>query len=268
MVRRVCGLVAVSFVALACHRAQDATPQPDPPSTATPPDTSLVGATAPAASTAAATSASASATAAPSASVESMGMIGLLNSGGGGDPNAPTAPWGRDDSLGDGGARGNMWGEAIGDSFGYGGLGLAGSGSDGGARGEGIGLGNVGTIGHGSGTGHNRTNPPHIRQGTTTVNGRLPPEVIQRIVRQNYGRFRLCYEEGLRRKPSMQGRVVVKLVISANGNVTSTKADSSTLGDAPTDACITRAFANLSFPQPESGIVTVLYGLILSPPDP
>src|SRR5207247_4442159 len=28
-----------------------------------------------------------------------FGMIGLLNSGAGGDPNAPTAPWGRDDSL-------------------------------------------------------------------------------------------------------------------------------------------------------------------------
>ena len=27
-------------------------------------------------------------------------MIGLLNAGAGGDPNAPTAPWGRDDSLG------------------------------------------------------------------------------------------------------------------------------------------------------------------------
>jgi Mg-chelatase subunit ChlD len=45
-----------------------------------------------------------------------FGMIGLLNSGSGGDPNAPTAPWGRDDSLG-------------------------------------TGLGSIGTIGHGTGVG-------------------------------------------------------------------------------------------------------------------
>jgi tetratricopeptide (TPR) repeat protein len=32
--------------------------------------------------------------------VAETGMIGLLDSGAGGDPNAPTAPWGRDDSLG------------------------------------------------------------------------------------------------------------------------------------------------------------------------
>jgi len=84
-----------------------------------------------------------------------FGMIGLLNSGAGGDPNAPTAPWGRDDSLGNDpmSARGNMWGDSIGDSFGAGGLGLSGIGEGGGGRGEGIGLGSIGTIGHGAGTG-------------------------------------------------------------------------------------------------------------------
>src|SRR5262249_15120501 len=62
-----------------------------------------------------------------------FGMIGLLNSGAGGDPNAPTAPWGRDDSLGNDplSARGNMWGDQIGDSFGAGGLGLSGIGEGG-----------------------------------------------------------------------------------------------------------------------------------------
>ena len=51
------------------------------------------------------------------------------------------------------GERGNMWGDAIADSFGAGGLGLTGTGQGGGGRGEGIGLGNIGTIGHGAGTG-------------------------------------------------------------------------------------------------------------------
>jgi hypothetical protein len=50
-------------------------------------------------------------------------------------------------------AFGNMWGDAIGDSFGAGGLGLTGVGEGGGGRGEGIGLGSIGTIGHGAGTG-------------------------------------------------------------------------------------------------------------------
>jgi hypothetical protein len=63
-----------------------------------------------------------------------FGMIGLLNTGAAGDPNAPTAPWGRDTSLGtdDVSARGNMWGDEIGDAFGAGGLGLSGIGEGGG----------------------------------------------------------------------------------------------------------------------------------------
>src|SRR5664279_3092406 len=85
---------------------------------------------------------------------QEFGMIGLLNTGAAGDPNAPTAPWGRDTSLGtdDVSARGNMWGDEIGDAFGAGGLGLSGIGEGGGGRGEGIGLGNIGTLGHGAGT--------------------------------------------------------------------------------------------------------------------
>jgi pSer/pThr/pTyr-binding forkhead associated (FHA) protein len=210
-----------------------------------------------------------------------FGMIGLLNVGAGADPNAPTAPWGREDSLGNDpmSARGNMWGDAIGDSFGAGGLGLSGVGEGGGGRGEGIGLGNIGTIGHGAGTGNgqgfgnghgrlggaHQTKAPSIRQGATQVNGRLPPEVIQRIVRQNFGRFRLCYENGMRTNPNLQGRVAVKFVIDRAGSVTTSADGGSDLPDQGVVSCVVRGFQNLSFPQPEGGIVTVVYPIIFAP---
>jgi hypothetical protein len=210
-----------------------------------------------------------------------FGMIGLLNSGAGGDPNAPTAPWGRDDSLGNDplSARGNMWGDQIGDSFGAGGLGLSGIGEGGGGRGEGIGLGNIGTIGHGAGTGtgqgfgsghgrlggSHRTKPPQVRMGATSVSGRLPPEVIQRIVRQNFGRFRLCYENGLRNNPNLQGRVAVRFVIGRDGAVSNVGNGGSDMPDSGVVSCVVRAFYGLSFPQPEGGIVTVVYPIMFSP---
>jgi hypothetical protein len=210
-----------------------------------------------------------------------FGMIGLLNTGAGGDPNSPTAPWGRDDSLGTDpiSARGNMWGDSIGDAFGAGGLGLSGIGEGGGGRGEGIGLGSIGTIGHGAGTGtgqgfgsghgrlggSHRTRPPQVRMGATTVNGRLPPEVIQRIVRQNYGRFRLCYENGLRNNPNLQGRVSVRFVIGRDGSVSNVGNAGSDLPDPAVISCVTRAYYGLSFPQPEGGIVTVVYPIMFSP---
>ncbi len=53
-----------------------------------------------------------------------FGMIGLIATLGGGDPNAPTAPWGREESSGvdEKSARGNMFGDTIGEAFGAGGM--------------------------------------------------------------------------------------------------------------------------------------------------
>ena len=212
---------------------------------------------------------------------QEFGMIGLLNTGAAGDPNAPTAPWGRDTSLGmdEMSARGNMWGDEIGDAFGAGGLGLSGIGEGGGGRGEGIGLGSIGTLGHGAGTGtgqgfgsgHGRlggshkTRAPKVRMGATQVSGRLPPEVIQRIVRQNYGRFRMCYEQGLAKNPNLEGRVAVRFVIGRDGSVSNVSNGGSDIPDSGVVQCVIRAYYGLSFPQPEGGIVTVVYPIMFSP---
>ena len=124
---------------------------------------------------------------------------------------------------------------------------------------EGIGLGGFGEPLGGS------KSAATVRAGTSSVSGRLPPEVIQRIVRQNFGRFRLCYENGLRTDPKLAGRVTVKFVIDRSGAVEKVSDGGSTLSDQAVISCIVRAFGNLSFPQPEGGIVTVVYPIELAP---
>ncbi len=106
---------------------------------------------------------------------------------------------------------------------------------------------------------------PTLREGATRVNGRLPPEVITRIVRQNFGRFRLCYEGGLRNDPNLQGRVAVKFVIDRGGAVAMTNDGGSDLPDQSVVQCVVRSFGNLSFPAPEGGMVTVVYPISFSP---
>ena len=197
-------------------------------------------------------------------------------------PAPPSGPAAAPDTLpADPAARGNMWGADIGDAFGAGGLGLSGIGEGGGGTGEGIGLGSIGTLGHGSGTGSgqgfgsghgrlsgsHRTSPPSVRMGAVRVTGpgTLPPEVIQRIVRQNFGRFRLCYENGLRQNPNLQGRVVTRFVIDRTGGIASVRNDGSDLPDAGVVNCIVRSFQGFSFPEPERGNVTVVFPIMLSP---
>ncbi|MBM4376598.1 MAG: AgmX/PglI C-terminal domain-containing protein, partial [Deltaproteobacteria bacterium] len=210
-----------------------------------------------------------------------FGMIGLLQNGTGGDPDAPTAPWGRDDSLGNDpmSARGGMWGDAVGESSGLGGLGLMGIGEGGGGRGEGLGLGGIGTIGHGAGLGKgdgigfaggfgvgraHRAKAPQVHMGATAFHGgRLPPETIQAIVRQNFGRFRACYESGLRTNPALQGTVAVQFVIGRDGAVV-TASGGGTLPDSGVTGCVASAFRGLQFPAPDGGVVRVTYPIAFS----
>ncbi len=208
---------------------------------------------------------------------QTFGMIGLVSSLSGGDPNAVTAPWGGDISVGSDSrsALGNMWGNSLDDAAGAGGLGLSGLEQGGGGKGEGIGIGRVGTIGSDLGNrgGFSRgltqknheTKPPRIRPEGITTSGRLPGEVIQRIVRQNFGRYRFCYEQGLRQNPNLQGRVAVRFVIGRDGSVSQVQNGGSDLPDANVVSCVVRSFYGLSFPAPENGIVTVNYPLMFTP---
>ena len=98
-----------------------------------------------------------------------------------------------------------------------------------------------------------------------TSRQRLPPEVIQRIVRQNFGRFRLCYENGLKNNPSLTGRVSVRFVIGRDGAVSNVGNGGSDMPDSGVVSCVVRSFYGLSFPQPEGGIVTVVYPISFSP---
>ncbi|HEY8076155.1 MAG TPA: DUF2330 domain-containing protein, partial [Labilithrix sp.] len=113
-----------------------------------------------------------------------------------------------------------------------------------------------------------------VRQGKTTVSGGLPDTVVQRIVRQNFGRFRLCYENGLRSNPELKGRVSVKFGIDAKGSVVDAADAGSEMKDPSVIACIVRGFGNLGFPEPvEKKATRVTYeidfaGGATAPPQP
>jgi hypothetical protein len=179
---------------------------------------------------------------------------------------------------------GQMYGATLDDAMGAGGLGLSGVGLGGGGRAQSIGLGDrigllggMGTCGGGGpcdgvGTSRRHLVGGHVSMvhmpreaGPISTNGHLPAEVIQRIVRQNAGRSRFCYEQGLRGNPTLTGRVTVKFLIARDGSVGFASDGGSDLPDASVTSCVVRSFSNLSFPAPDNGVVTVVYPLTFSP---
>jgi len=168
---------------------------------------------------------------------------------------------------------------AVGDSFGYGGLGLSGAGKGGGGTGMGtIGLGSMGTIGHGAGGGTGsgygrgggglggRSAAPQIRAGRAIVRGALSKEVIRRVIKRHLNEVRFCYEQQLQSDPSLKGRVVIRFVIDSKGNVTAAVVAESSFNDTIVETCILQAVRRWKFPAPEGGgVVVVNYPFELMP---
>ena len=95
--------------------------------------------------------------------------------------------------------------------------------------------------------------------------GRLPPEVIQRVMRESFGKFRGCYEDALRNCPNLQGRVTLRFTIAPDGSVREARALDSDVPDAMLAACVVRQVRTVQFPAPEGGAVTVVYPILFSP---
>jgi hypothetical protein len=85
-------------------------------------------------------------------------------------------------------------------------------------------------------------------------------------LRLNAGRFRDCYGDALRLRPRLNGRVELRFVIGRDGSVSSSTVKKLERAPALAD-CLAGAMYAIGFPEPTDGIVTVLYPIVLEPPD-
>lgn len=188
-----------------------------------------------------------------------FGMISLVK-----EMGSATLDWGKEPS----GNGSGMWGQG---DFSSNGINLSGIGEGSGN----ISGGFIGTGGINTGISgfkgreprllkQHQSQGPSLRVGQTVVsNGGVAPELVQRIVRQNFGRFRSCYENGLRTNPSLTGRVSVRFIISREGSVSTTQNGGSDIASSEVISCVVRAFYGLSFPSGENQ-VTVTYPILFS----
>jgi hypothetical protein len=190
------------------------------------------------------------------AGARSAGILGVLGGTSSGVFGSP---------FGDEGAAASL--EAEGDrhagAYGAGGLGIGDGGLPPGfGSGGGLGGSSFGRLG-----GARPARPPRVTSGKDQVQGALPKEVIQRIVRQHMGRIRGCYESALVRLPALAGTLAVHFTIERTGKVAGARTEGGELSDAEMVACVQRTFASMVFPAPEGSVVSVRYPLIFQPGD-
>ena len=91
------------------------------------------------------------------------------------------------------------------------------------------------------------------------------PEDVKRVLRENIVRLRGCYNDGLRRRPNLAGRVVVKFIIGESGSTLLAAADaSSDLDDTEVVSCIVHTFESFSFPR-RARAVKIIFPLKFQP---
>ncbi len=147
------------------------------------------------------------------------------------------------------------------------------------AGGGGIGLGSgtgAGGIGLGSGTGtstnpqgkiglgttrsFNRTRPhnPTMRVKKLTAEGRLPTDIIRRILRRSMPTVLNCYKVATKLDSTLEGNVISKFKISSDGKVSQSSAKGMT---RTVNDCVAKAVSTAVFPRPQGKSVTVRYSL-------
>lgn len=176
-------------------------------------------------------------------------------------------------------ANGNLNGDSVGDSFGYNGLGSAGTGWGANGTQESIvGVGDLNTRGNRNGETYgiergtrlrSRGNRgPSVRPSAPTVVGLLSPDSIRRIVLRNLAQVTHCHEQGLIQNSTLSGRVVIRFVIGGQGTVLGSSVTESSLSVPSVSECISNAVRRWQFPTPEGGgVVTVNYPFTLQQPE-
>lgn len=169
---------------------------------------------------------------------------------------------------------GGISGAQAGESYGVGGLGLRGSGPGGGGTGVAtMGIGAVGTRGRGSGDasygsgegglGGKSDRDVRVNIGNPLVYGSLDKEIIRRVVRENQAQIRYCYERELTRTPGLNGKIVVKWVITGTGSVRQAQVIETGMNNRAVESCLTTRINGWRFPKPKGGgIVVVTYPFI------
>jgi TonB family protein len=96
--------------------------------------------------------------------------------------------------------------------------------------------------------------------------GEFDSNVVVSTIKARLRAIQMCYEQQLRRNPSLAGKVTIEFTIQPRGNVTDVKVKDNSTGDAAVGTCVANTVSTFRFnPGPEGGSVTYSYPFVFAP---
>jgi hypothetical protein len=104
---------------------------------------------------------------------------------------------------------------------------------------------------------------PELRPLPPEVTGGLSRTDIQRVVRRHKPEVAFCYEQALQSRPDLEGRVVVRFVVTPTGTVQSAVASAADGMSDRVASCVSDSVERWTFPA-SAGVTAVTYPFVLA----
>ena len=139
--------------------------------------------------------------------------------------------------------------------------GLRGKGGGGGGKAVGIGdlggrVGGPGKVGTGKMV-KERVPKAIVKRSAPDIDGTMNTNAVGTTIRRGMRAIRSCYQRGLKRNPSLAGKITVRIAVNTMGRVTAVYIDADTVGDPQVTGCIKNYIKRWRFPPPEGGTAEI-----------
>lgn len=93
------------------------------------------------------------------------------------------------------------------------------------------------------------------------IEGQMDEETVRKIALKNQASLKYCFQKAQLRNPELSGKIIVRLTIDGDGNVTDVSVEQSTIDDQEMVSCVLRMVKRWKFPA-TGGEVNITFPLV------
>ena len=99
-----------------------------------------------------------------------------------------------------------------------------------------------------------RARPPRVKGERRGPSGKIDAKDAAKVFRRFEGAMKKCYERGLKKRPGIQGKVLLVVRVGSDGKVTQATARGRSLDDKVVQNCMESMAKRMEFPEPKGGV--------------